>query len=418
MVEAANNGGYAKANVSEVITAAGVSRPTFYQYFDNKDDCFRVAVEEASTALLTHVRRAIGEAEANEALVATARGLINFATDEPPLARFLFNEPLGGNSAALDARDEGLRTLERSVQTRLRHADPTASAPDYPARPIIGGLCRLVGGRLRRAEPRITALIADLEAWLDAYQRPYSEHQWRQRKPNGRPTRSPFVPKEPLSAPPPFRRGRSRLDDEEIADRQRLRLLFAAAELAQQRGYNAATVEDITKRAGIDARVFYAMFADKQGAFMAVHEFGAQRVMEVTAEAFFSGDTWPERNWEAGRAFTQFLDTNPLVANVGFVEAYAVGPAAIQRVEDSHAAFGMLMQEGFHVASPGHRPPKLATEIIVKTIFETVYGRVRAPGTGRLAALLPHFTFLVLAPFVGPNDADDFIAGKLAPGDA
>ncbi|HXM87565.1 MAG TPA: TetR/AcrR family transcriptional regulator, partial [Solirubrobacteraceae bacterium] len=40
MVEAANVGGYASANVSAVIANAGVSRPTFYEYFVDRDDCF------------------------------------------------------------------------------------------------------------------------------------------------------------------------------------------------------------------------------------------------------------------------------------------------------------------------------------------------------------------------------------------
>jgi hypothetical protein len=55
----------------------------------------------------------------------------------------------------------------------------------------------------------------------------------------------------------------------------------------------------------------------------------------------------PERNWKGGRAFTQFLQANPLVMNVGFVEAYAVGPGAVHRLEDTHAAFVMLLQEGY-----------------------------------------------------------------------
>ncbi len=45
---------------------------------------------------------------------------------------------------------------------------------------------------------------------------------------------------------------------------------------------------------------------------MAVHELGLQQTLALTAEAFFTGASWPERLWEAGRAFTQFLEINPL----------------------------------------------------------------------------------------------------------
>lgn len=414
MVAAANERGYAKAHVSEAIAAAKVSRPTFYDYFADKDECFRVAVEEANAALLERVRRAVRDEEPENALQASVQGLIEFARDQHALARFLMNEPLGAGNSALAARDNGLIAIDRLIHARLRSASGTARAPDFSGRMILGGICRCLGPRLRRAEPKISALLPDLQRWVAAYEQPLVGHQWRQVKLGARPPRSPFVPKEPLRPPPPFPRGRLRLSEEEIAESQRRRIMFAAATLAQDKGYNATTIGDITKRAGVDARVFYAMFSDKQEAFMAVHEFGSQHVMEVTAEAFFSGDTWPDRSWEAGRAFTQFLEANPLVANVGFVEAYAVGPGAIQRVEDSHGAFGMLLQEGYRHVSVEQRPSRVVLEATITTIFESVYAQVRANKASRLSGLLPHFTFLVLSPFLGADQTNEFIAEKLA----
>ena len=46
MVAAANRDGYADANVSAVIAEAGVSRPTFYDYFSDRDDCFVAAIAD------------------------------------------------------------------------------------------------------------------------------------------------------------------------------------------------------------------------------------------------------------------------------------------------------------------------------------------------------------------------------------
>src|SRR5450759_2352765 len=132
---------------------------------------------------------------------------------------------------------------------------------------------------------------------------------------------------------------------------------------------------------------------------MAVHELGYREVMAVTAGAFFAGTSWPERSWEAGRAFTQFLERHPTIAHVGFVEAYAVGPGAVQRVEDSHTAFTMFLQEGYQYA-PSPRPPsRVVLEAIITTVFEIVYRQVRAGGETELAGLLGHIAFLWLAPF-------------------
>jgi hypothetical protein len=100
---------------------------------------------------------------------------------------------------------------------------------------------------------------------------------------------------------------------------------------------------------------------------MAVHELGFQQVMDITARGFFSGSSWPERSWEAGRALTQPLERNPLIAHIGFVEAYAVGRSAAQRVEDSHIAFAMFLQEGHQHLPESERPSRVALEAIITT---------------------------------------------------
>jgi AcrR family transcriptional regulator len=44
--------GYHDTRVDDIVAAAGVSHGTFYRYFDNKDDFFRVLAEEASAAMI------------------------------------------------------------------------------------------------------------------------------------------------------------------------------------------------------------------------------------------------------------------------------------------------------------------------------------------------------------------------------
>ena len=52
MVATVNRGGYGGANVSRIITEAGVSRPTFYEYFSDKDDCFLGALDDIHERLI------------------------------------------------------------------------------------------------------------------------------------------------------------------------------------------------------------------------------------------------------------------------------------------------------------------------------------------------------------------------------
>jgi AcrR family transcriptional regulator len=414
MIAAANSVGYARANVSAVIAEAGVSRPTFYEYFADKDNCFLAALADVQERLAGEVRAAVRAGPPERAMYATIGALVEFASSEPAMARFLTNEPMAGGPVALDARDRGVASLERTIEQSYTRLDATTPIPDLSGLILIGGVHRLLASRLRRGEPNLTRLREDLLGWIHSYERPIGEHRWRSLEAGPSPSLSPFVPATGLTAPEPLPPGRPRMAETEVAENQRQRIMFAAACLAEEKGYTATTIGDITKLAGVDGRVLYSMFTDKQDAFMAVHELGFQRVMDVTAEAFFSGATWPERNWEAGRAFTQFLERDALVTNVGFVEAYAVGPGAVQRVEDSHNAFAMLLQEGYQHVGEDARPSRLVLEAIITTIFEVIYHQARASPNPRMAGLVGHVTFLVLSPFLGPLEANAFIEQKLA----
>ncbi len=216
--------------------------------------------------------------------------------------------------------------------------------------------------------------------------------------PSPAPTAQPLAPDAPTK---------------DLAANHRQRILYAAAQLAESKGYNATTIADITRLAGVDGRAFYGAFADKQDAFMAVHEIGVQQVMSATAEAFFTGASWPERMWAAGLAFAGFLERNTMIAHVGFVEAYAVGPGAVQRVEDSHVTFTIFLQEGYQ-QQPARTPPaRLALEAIITCIFEIVYRQARASRKPRVSGMLGPMAFLALAPFMGAEEADRLIDRQL-----
>jgi AcrR family transcriptional regulator len=413
MIAAANRDGYAGANVSAVIEQAGVSRPTFYDYFADRDDCFIAAIIDTHQRLATEVTKALAQRPPQEAIPAAIAAIVTFAREQPARAHFLMSESMAGGPRALDTRDQGLAELERIVKDAERPAKPTAAIPDVAPRILLGGIYRLLAPRLRRGEPDLARLRDDLTTWSETYDWPAAKRRWSTLKPSPSPPPSPFLP-SPRTPPRQLGPGRPGLSSEEVAANHRERILVAAAELAASQGYTATTIADITRRAGIDGRAFYALFVDKQEAFMTVHELGIQQVLNITATAFFSGASWPERIWEAARAFTQFLQSDPLTTHVGFVEAQAVGPAAAQRVQDSHIAFSIFLQEGYlHVAD---RPPPApaALEAIVTTIFELVYHQARAREKPKISGLLGHVSFLCLAPFLGAAEANRFLDTKVA----
>jgi TetR/AcrR family transcriptional regulator len=414
MVAAANREGYAGANVSAVIAQAGVSRPTFYDYFEDRDDCFVATVIDIREELLAEIREKVADGPPERAAAAALETMVAFASSQPANARFLMKEALAGAPVALDARDEGIDQTAEVIEDAFKRVPAGTAIPDLPLAAVVGAIHRLLATRLRRGERVLAGLLADLLAWVDSYSSPAGEHRWGTLAPGPAPAPSPFLPRTALRAPQPLGPGRPRIGEEQVAENHRQRIMFATSQVVSEHGYTAATVSEITRRAGVDGREFYRLYGDKQEAFSAVHELGFQYLMAVTAGAFFAGSSWPERIWEAFRAATQSVQANPTAAHVGFVESYAVGPRGIQRVEDSRVAFTIFLQEGYRYDPQGASPSRLALEAIITAIFEISYREARASAQPQTAGLLAQIVHLCLTPFMGVEAANTFIEGKLA----
>jgi AcrR family transcriptional regulator len=380
MLSTAVRKGYAGASVAEAITHAGVSRPTFYEYFADKDDCFLAVHQEISGKLLARVSDALQAELPERAVQAGVRALILGAEAEPEEARFLVNETLAAGPRVLDQRDSTIRGIEQRIDRTRTNASPRASTPDLPTRALIGGIWRLLAPRLRRNEHDFRELADEVADWLDCYRQPTESHRWRTLDPGGPLPPSEHVAELTLRAPPSLPPGRPSLSSAEVTRNQR-------------------------------ERIFYANFHDKQQAFLAIHELAFQQMMAVCASAFFSGSNWAERVWEGLRAGTYFNACYPVLSHIGYVEAHAVGSPAIQRVEDSHAAFTIFVQEGYlHTTKP---PARSVLDAIAATIFEMGYHQARRRQIRQFPRLTPHASYLVLTPFLGRESANDFIDEKL-----
>ena len=414
MVASANRTGYAGAGVSEVIAHAGVSRPTFYDYFSDRDECFLAALTEVQQRLLEKVRRVVRARAPEDAYAAAIETLVAFAVEEPAMAQFLAADALTGVEAALDARDTGIAELAGVVDEQLAQAPASKPIPDLPLEIAIGAVQRLLATRLRRGERALAGMLEDVLAWSQSYAQPSRKHRWRTVVVEEPVAPSPFISPTPLHIEPRPVPRRPRPSGQTISENHRQRSMFAVAQNVQEKGYHATTINEITKRAGIDNHAFYRQFTSKQEAFDAVYELGYQHLMSTAADAFFAGDSWPERIWEAMRAATQTMQRDPAIAQLGFVAAYTVGPWEIQRVEDSRAAFTVFLQEGHKHGAQRDPQPRLALEAILASVFELVYRAARESSEPQIGGLLGQIMHLCLTPFMGSGPANRFIDRKLA----
>jgi AcrR family transcriptional regulator len=411
MITAATRHGYAGANVSQVIANAGVSRPTFYEYFADKDDCFVATHRELSRFLIWEVRRAVQAAPAEQAVQTGIHTLIRLSEEFPDRASFLTNEGMAGGWRGLDERDRLIDGIARIIDDARAGVARETRTPDLPTQVVLGAGRWLLAPLLRRGEHNLTALEDDMIRWVESYNQPTGEHRWHALDPGPELPLSPHESQMSLLPPAPIPPGRSRLSKSEIARNQRERILYATAEVAATKGYTVTTIADITAAASVDRRVFYTHFADKQQAFLAVHELGIQQLMALAASAFFSASAWPERAWQAMHASAQFQATHPIVTHIGLVESHAVGPSAIQRIDDGRSAFTIFLQEGNQL----REVPATRTEMeaIGGSVFEICYRQARRGQSAQMARLTGHVAYIILAPFIGPAAANEFIDHKL-----
>ncbi len=111
------------------------------------------------------------------------------------------------------------------------------------------------------------------------------------------------------------------------------------------------------------------------------------------------------------RAYTHFQSTHAIVAHIALVESHAVGAPAVQRIDDGRAAFTMFFQEGNQHASRPGSPRHDGS--MHGAIFELFYHQARQGRSDQLSRLNCNGAYLMLAPFLGPTAANEFIDAKL-----
>ena len=162
MLRATAQLGYRELSVQDVLERAGVSRPTFYEHFENKEDCFLAAFDAAAARLRQMLETAGEEGETwRERLRPALEQLLRFVNEEPDAAMTLVVDARAACPPALLRRDELLDHFASCLDTQVRAEAPAGEAPSaIAAAGIVGGIEALLYSRLNRGE------TSDIEALL------------------------------------------------------------------------------------------------------------------------------------------------------------------------------------------------------------------------------------------------------------
>jgi AcrR family transcriptional regulator len=213
----------------------------------------------------------------------------------------------------------------------------------------------------------------------------------------------------PSDIPRRLPRGSHGLDRDVVEASQRARLLEAVGRAVAEKGYAAATIEDVVRGAGVSKKTFYEHFADKEGCFLAAYEAAAEELFRRVLEAHGTSHDWMERTRAGIAAYLHWLAAEPALARVFLIEVAAAGPRAAQareRLRDRYAVLMRELQEEARADIPSL--PVLPDEVFhaaVAAVDELVVRRIRESSAEGLPELEPILLYLQVALLAGPQAA-------------
>jgi AcrR family transcriptional regulator len=164
MVRTVTEIGYNALTVQNVLTRAGISRPTFYEQFEDKENCFLAAFDACAGRMRKRVDTAVAEAgpDWREQLRDGIAELLCFIAEEPEEARTVIVEARASTPAGLRRRDELLDGFAECVDRLVREdLDETPSA--IAAAGVVGGIESVLYARLQKeAIDELDALLPSL----------------------------------------------------------------------------------------------------------------------------------------------------------------------------------------------------------------------------------------------------------------
>jgi AcrR family transcriptional regulator len=159
--------GYADATAEAIARQAGMSKATFYEHFDNKEDCIVALFDAGAEAVVGAMRRAGAErpvtspAGRSGTVVSTYLEVLAAFPDE---AQTLLVEIIGAGPRAIERRDRALAEYAAIIDAVNREdaeqgLAPRLASPD-DAFAIVGAMVELASRQIRTGEP---GDIRDLE---------------------------------------------------------------------------------------------------------------------------------------------------------------------------------------------------------------------------------------------------------------
>jgi AcrR family transcriptional regulator len=400
MVEAVARHGFAGTTLGELVALAGVSKTTFYEHFDSKQDCFLATFDEIIDQATKRVSAAYREpGDFRERLLAGLTSFMDLAVEEPAAASLAGVESLTLGAAGVAHRERGSAAFEVMVRQSFDHSPSAVEVSDLIVRAIVGGIRGVVYHRLRSGQvEQLPGLVSELVDWALCYQR---EPSVAMAAAASAAAKSPAASeseaeanrqKIPWEEPPDSPRSRAALS-------QRERIVRAAARVVVERGYEALSIPAISAAAGVSNQTFYEHFDSKRAAFLAAFEVYAAEALRFAAAAFAAEGDRPEAIGAGLRALVDYVAEQELFASLAFFELPTAGPVALDKADATLEIFMAYLRPGIAPAAIGGPVSDVVLEAIATGTWAVLQHEIAHGRRESLAEVAPQLTEIALAPF-------------------
>ena len=420
MIEAVDEQGFVASTISDLVKRAGVSRRSFYEHFENKEECLLATYDSLVAGLTERIVAGYDpKAPWTEQIERLVRAIFDASSERPDAARLVSVEMGAAGPVGIERWARDADRLTRFVSSMFERAPIEGTVPDPVARAIVGALRTILYARVRRRrsskalKTELQKLIPDLVAWIASYypsppQIPMRPRARRHSPLQGGRAPGSFSP-SPRWAARGLPRGEHNLPRGFIAHNQRERIFDAVANLTAAKGYPALNLEEIVAEAAVSLQTFYEHFDSKEEAFLATFEMAHSKAMAAVNRSLDLRLSWAQNVRRGVSALLEIIASEPAAAKLACVDILIAYPHMTGRVNEANFSYIELLDIGPADSYP-NMPAPVVREAIVGGVFELMHDYILHGRTERLPELTDHVMYIVVTPFAGKEIAAQAVA--------
>jgi AcrR family transcriptional regulator len=203
-----------------------------------------------------------------------------------------------------------------------------------------------------------------------------------------------------------------------VTELQRTRLLDATFAVVSEEGYRRMTVRRVSGRAGVSNKTFYDLFTDREDCFLAAFSQAVDELAAVVVPAYEGEQQWVKGIRAGLGALLGFLEREPALCFLVFVEALGAGPRVLERRARVLEVLQRAVDQGREGVRAGRELPPLTAESVVGAAFSVIHARLLEQHKESLSGLLSALMATIVLPYRGHGAAARELARPVSQADA